>query len=374
MSQKTNIEHKLHFEALDGLRGVAAMTVVLYHYGLAFGGRYVPAHGYLAVDFFFALSGFVLVHAYRDKLRRGAMSVGQFVRARLIRLWPLLALATLAAFLLRMGLVLASHPAGDDNPAKLTADLILGGLLLPELWPVHDPSRVVFPLNFPSWSIFHELAINFAWAIVAVRWGWRRQAVAALVCLPVLAAFAMRTGGVDCGFAQGFGFVVAFFRVALSFNLGLLCHRVYRAVPPSASLGFVAVAAVLAGLLWVPILPFNAGYDLVAILLPFPALILVGSRVVCADWMAGLVRWLGLISFPVYAIHYLVLRAALSGAEIAGLPRPGPGFILPCAAVALALAWIVHHGVDLPARRALGRSVDGWLGRAGRVGMPGYPN
>jgi len=79
------------YEALDGLRGVAAVAVMLYHIGGWTGRPWLAAHGYLAVDFFFCLSGFVLAHAY------GRREIGWlgYMRARLIRLWPLIAITML---------------------------------------------------------------------------------------------------------------------------------------------------------------------------------------------------------------------------------------------------------------------------------------
>ena len=84
---------KPHYELLDGLRGVAALLVVFYHIfeGLSFAAGGTPIttinHGYLAVDFFFALSGFVIGYAYDD--RWGRMTVGGFFKRRLIRLQPM---------------------------------------------------------------------------------------------------------------------------------------------------------------------------------------------------------------------------------------------------------------------------------------------
>src|SRR5579871_5793528 len=82
---------KAHFEVLDGLRGSAALMIVLFHIqGITVDFR--PAkvlfhHGHLAVDFFFCLSGFVIAYAYDERWSK--MSVGQFMKARMFRLHPL---------------------------------------------------------------------------------------------------------------------------------------------------------------------------------------------------------------------------------------------------------------------------------------------
>jgi peptidoglycan/LPS O-acetylase OafA/YrhL len=85
------------FQTLDALRGVAALVVVVHHNHPMFTWR--PHHGYLAVDLFFVLSGFVLSYAYQDRLDRGWPTI-KFLRARLVRLAPLYLLALLFGFFL----------------------------------------------------------------------------------------------------------------------------------------------------------------------------------------------------------------------------------------------------------------------------------
>ena len=93
------IETKPHYEILDGLRGVAAALVVAYHLFETYSGgdhtRQIINHGYLAVDFFFVLSGFVIGYAYDDRWGKG-MSAWTFLRRRLVRLHPMLVLGTLS--------------------------------------------------------------------------------------------------------------------------------------------------------------------------------------------------------------------------------------------------------------------------------------
>ena len=90
MTNSTYLASKPRYEILDGLRGVAAMIVVVYHLFEDFGAGVAVQganHGYLAVDFFFVLSGFVIGYAYDDRWDR--MSYGDFFKRRLIRLHPM---------------------------------------------------------------------------------------------------------------------------------------------------------------------------------------------------------------------------------------------------------------------------------------------
>ena len=100
----TFLDTKPHYDLLDGLRGVAALLVVVYHVfeGFSFAELTNGAgdglirtfnHGYLAVDFFFMLSGFVISYAYDDRFR--SMSLGSFFKRRLIRLHPMLLIGVL---------------------------------------------------------------------------------------------------------------------------------------------------------------------------------------------------------------------------------------------------------------------------------------
>ena len=95
-----NQTSKPHYEILDGLRGVAAVLVMLYHIGEGFATSPVDQsvnHGYLAVDLFFILSGFVIGYAYDDRWDIG-LTVKDFLRRRLIRLHPMVIMGVLLAW------------------------------------------------------------------------------------------------------------------------------------------------------------------------------------------------------------------------------------------------------------------------------------
>src|SRR3982750_333356 len=89
----TILRTKQHFQVLDGLRGIAALSVVMFHFMEWVYTDYTRnfiAHGFLAVDFFFCLSGFVIGYAYDNRI--GKMGVKEFFKSRLIRLHPLVVL------------------------------------------------------------------------------------------------------------------------------------------------------------------------------------------------------------------------------------------------------------------------------------------
>jgi len=151
---------KSRFGTLDGLRGVAAIVVVLFH---AIFGAWVPRFGYLAVDLFFILSGFVLSHAY-DKRFVAGMSVAEFLSLRVVRLYPLYLLG------LVLGLcVVRINPSIMDAPAAgVLLNFVLNLFDLPGMEIPGTLYRELFPLNVPLWSLFFEFWVaNLIFGICA---------------------------------------------------------------------------------------------------------------------------------------------------------------------------------------------------------------
>ena len=165
-------DSKPHYHILDGLRGVAAIMVIWYHIFEAFATSPYDQHfnhGYLAVDFFFILSGFVVGYAYDDRWRK--MSVGDFFRRRLIRLQPMVVMGALLG-------ALTFFIAGREmwNGSTVPLSLVMLALLLHMFLIPALPGAAVevrgngemFPLNGPSWSLFFEYIGNIllAWLIL----------------------------------------------------------------------------------------------------------------------------------------------------------------------------------------------------------------
>lgn len=149
---------KPHYHILDGLRGVAALTVVWFHIFEAFATSHLDQqinHGYLAVDFFFILSGFVMGYAYDDRWK--TMKVKEFFWRRLIRLHPMVVMGTLIGAIM---FYFQGCPAWDVSKisvAMLLVATVISALLIPAT-PGTEIRGVgeMFPLNGPSWSLFFE--------------------------------------------------------------------------------------------------------------------------------------------------------------------------------------------------------------------------
>ena len=170
-----------HLDALTGLRGIAAWLVVLYHIRLSLTDLLpaamiaVLARGYLAVDLFFILSGFVLWYNYAPRLRAGGLpEAGLFLWRRFARIWPLHALI-LSGFVVFAALLIAT---GRDAAAYPFAQLPLH-LLLVQNWGFTD--RLAW--NDPAWSISTEMAASLLFPLVVLAAPWERLRTAALLAI-----------------------------------------------------------------------------------------------------------------------------------------------------------------------------------------------
>nr|WP_321983137.1 acyltransferase [uncultured Lichenicoccus sp.] len=298
------------YGTLDALRGVAAVAVVLYHvsvYNLS--PQFFPG-GYLAVDFFFILSGFVIALAYEGPLQR-QLSWTSFVVKRLIRLYPLAllgAMAGLAVLLMRWHI----FPGKADPLWTILVSGLLNGLMLPTFFGEAASHLETFPGNGPLWTLFFEVAVNLAWAAIGFSMRTRHLFLVCVTSGMILIALALRFHTVDLGYMNA-TFVGGAARVCFGFPLGVV---IYRISPHFPSHGILPKAPLLAAsLLLVFALPtLRIGdvplRDLAAILVVLPLIVLLGLASRSEGKVAA---FLGRISYPIYVLHYpiVVVIAAL---------------------------------------------------------------
>lgn len=329
-----SIEVGRRYEALDGLRGLAAVGVLLYHLG---GWTYRPwlmAHGYLAVDFFFCLSGFVLAHAYGTR----DISWSRFMRARLIRVWPLIALSMVAGALVMIG-----HRDG------IMGCLVMGLLVLPRIWVGDEDSfSPLFPLNPPAWSLFLELLASALW-FPARRLSTLWLVLVIVVSGGVLIGIAYGMGGVQTGWDRA-TYWIGVIRTIFPFALGWACYR----IQPYLRIGAPAwlLALVLLAVLAMPPLDYTATYDLVCVAIVFPLIVLLGHRDPQGRGGA-LCRFSGEISYPLYALHWVLWELLLRAFRALGGKGYPEGFVALAVFLILAGAWVALRTYDMPVRRWL---------------------
>ncbi len=309
------------YEILDGLRGVAALLVIWYHVFEAFATSAVDQrfnHGYLAVDFFFVLSGFVIGHAYDGRWQRG-LTARQFIVRRIIRLQPMVVIGVLLGV---VSFVIQGCERWDGtvvSTGAVIASFLLGLFMLPALpgtLPEVRGNGEMFPLNGPSWSLFFEYIGSIGYALWLHRLGRRGLWAFTLASAAALAVWTLSdmSGSYHTGFGWSmadYGFVGGLLRLSFSFSAGLLMARGFRPVRVGAY-GFALCSALIVAMLAMPYITTNGGksvangcYDLFCTLLVFPAVVYIGASTPNGDGISDrLCRFLGSISYPVYIIHY----------------------------------------------------------------------
>ncbi|WP_156842161.1 acyltransferase family protein [Novosphingobium aquimarinum] len=335
-----------HLPVLDGLRGIAALAVLIYHITWPLGYESIVPRGYLAVDLFFVLSGVVIAHVYDDRLRAG-MTLGDFSLRRLIRLYPLIVLGALMGATVTLGdQVLAQALALGE----VTRNLLLALLLLP--FGSSPDNDYVFPTIGPLWSLHFELVINLVFA--ATFRIWTKPAIAALVVFALwgLGLHAMVLGSVDGGGQHG-EYAVGLLRVSFGFFAGVLLRRCC-AFDSDRKYDRALAYALVAAVLLAPSARWGAVFDLVAVALVFPAAVYFGARSADRQGAGVVFAYLGRISYPLYLTHYPIKRVfqhfQMPLAEHTGLIAIS---ILIEIAVCLAAAHLALVLYDGPIRRWL---------------------
>jgi peptidoglycan/LPS O-acetylase OafA/YrhL len=304
---------KSHYEALDGLRGTAAFCVLMCHFWemLVPDAAHNPMrHTFLAVDFFFALSGFVLGHAYDARLAApagapDALTLPGFFRRRLIRLHPM-ALAGLAigvtAYLLDPFVGDSQRIGVKISLATLAGSIALSLFLLPTP-NVPNSFGETHSLNGPSWTLFQEYIANVLYGLFGRRLTLRLHAGLCIASAAVLAWTACHFN--DLGHGWGWAdFWAAPVRLAYPFLTGLLVYRLrfrLRVPQPFVVLSLVLVAIFVAP----PMGKYNGWFEAGCVIVVFPLVLAAGASATKTQGAIGAVcRFMGELSYPVYIIHY----------------------------------------------------------------------
>lgn len=336
-----------HYLTLDGLRGLVAISVLFFHIVWQNGLGSLSPHGYLGVDFFFALSGFVIAIAYDARLQQG-MGFKQFMIVRLRRLYPLFALGmalSAAVFILRM------LPKGEFNTSEFVFASLNAFLISP--FGRVEGNDYLFPFNSPAWSLFFEVAINAVYALAVTYLTLPR--LLGVLAASAVAAIVMVTyhGSFDVGDSSSELFEGAI-RVTFSFSGGVLLGRLMMAGRlrnmPTVSPALLSV--VLLAIFLFPVTRFNFIFELVGVLLVFPLIVMLGAVREPSSRFEALAKFSGLISYPLYITHmpvvlistYICVRLKLEG--IALFTMIGITMV-----TAIMLAYLAAVCFDEPIRR-----------------------
>lgn len=331
----TYLASKPRYEILDGLRGVAAMIVVAFHLFETYsaGPRFqILNHGYLAVDFFFVLSGFVIGYAYDDRWNK--MTIWSFFKRRLVRLHPMI----IAGSLIGAGLFYFS-----DAPMfqlvmqtpwwKMLLIMLLGCLMLPT--PASMDIRgwsEINSLNGASWSLMWEYIANILYALVIRRFSKLLLAifVAVSALLTVDIAFNIDIFGLlevrswaRYTMIGGFGLspdqlYIGISRLLYPFFAGLLLSRMNKLIKVKA--GFWWCSLLITVVLVVPCVGsssqpwIDGAYNALTILVLFPLIVAMGAGSNVTGKSVAVCKFLGEISYPLYITHYPLIYVQMNWA------------------------------------------------------------
>ena len=365
---------KPHYALLDGLRGVAAMLVVWYHVfeGFQFAGNKPVIdfinHGYLAVDFFFMLSGFVIGYAYDDRWGK-SLSMGGFFRRRLIRLHPMVMLGALIG---AVSFLLTGMERWDGTHSTLLLTfiaLVCSWLMIPALPGMQRDVRgngEMFPLNGPCWSLFFEYIGNILYALIIRRLSTRILAwLTALLCC-ALTWFAVTNqsgyGSIGVGWTiDTTNLLGGTLRMLCPLTIGMLMSRVFKPIKNVRG-AFWICAVLLLALFHVPFIDggspmsLNGIFEAVCIICIFPFIVWLGASGTTTDKTSRRIcRFLGDISFPLYIVHYPLMYAFymwLIKTELYTFNQTWP-IAISTMACSICIAWLSLRFYDEPVRKWL---------------------
>ena len=365
---KNELSSKPHYPILDGLRGVAAIIVVTFHLSepLATGHLDILVnHGYLAVDFFFLLSGFVIGYAYDDRWKK--MTVCNFLKRRVERLQPLVILGmTLGA----IGFYFTDStlwPLIHTVPVwKMLLVMLIGYTILPV--PLSLDIRgweEMHPLNSVGWSLFFEYIANILYAVWIRKFSKTALSILVIIAAVALAQLAITNGDVSGGWTLNLEQVrIGFTRTMYPFFAGLLLSRIAK--PTRIKNAFLWCSLLVAVVLYMPRIGgaehlwMNGLYESVCIIVVFPLIVYLGaSGVIHSKKEKAVCKFLGDISYPLYLVHYPLVYfyvAWISNNKGITIAQAWPyAFILLVAAIGLAYASLKWY--DEPVRKWLRRKL-----------------
>lgn len=304
------IRHR--FILLDGIRGVAAICVVIHHSSQQ---TLVPvfATGYFAVDLFFCLSGFVLTQAYSNRID-GGMTFRKFILQRFIRLHPMFVIGNFSGFIVTLFII--EHHQTDFTFGSLLVSMMVNLLYLPfpNAETIQYGSNVVhasiFPSNNPSWSLFFEIWVNvlFFWLLAKTRY-WKIVCVAVATLSLTAMIFAIWYGRGPLGWGWGLSqMIVGAIRSVAGFSTGMFLLNVSNYFRPR-----VWNSNITAFFFMIFVFGLSSMQDgrlLYAIaIVAVPFLVFYGSILSTSGMISSACEYLGELSYPLYCIHFPIIAA-----------------------------------------------------------------
>ena len=347
---QTLLPTKRHFTALDGLRGVAALVVVIFHFmemAISDYSKLFIGHGFLAVDFFFCLSGFVIGYAYDDRV--GKMGISSFLKVRLIRLHPMVVFGSV------LGLTTLLIDPFRGGPLSYSAGrlalMFLASIFLIPYPTMQERGLSLFGLNAPSWSLFWEYVANIVYAIVLYRLS-RRWLITTTVLAAIVLCITGHTAGNLWGGFNGDSLWTGGARVTFSFLAGLLVYRSKWMI--RTKLGFSGLSILL---LLAFLMPYAQGgwkREAAVMIVYFPLLVALGAGTKLSPRSEKFCRFSGNMSYPLYMTHYAVIWIFANYYESHKPDTTHLALVVSCGVlIMVSFAYLAMVFYDIPVRRSL---------------------
>jgi peptidoglycan/LPS O-acetylase OafA/YrhL len=303
------------YEVLDGMRGIAAITVMIYHF-TQFGPYPLFQHAPVAVDLFFMLSGFVIMHSYGKKLRNG-MHGAEYAKRRLVRLYPMFLVGILAGIVAY--LIANQLPPGLSSNTDMFSIAAMNALFIPYLdyTNAQEDYVIVFPSNAPLWSLFFEMFASFVF-IGLCRLSDKQIGIFCITCLAgiicAIVFYIITDSGLGVVTHSGWAshlFWAGFARVLFGFTLRMFLYQnidKIKAYSITALFERVPYKTVFigVGLLVFLSIPMEVMgiYNLIGVVLIMPVFLVTGALTIFEnDKILKVCKFLGWISYPLYCLH-----------------------------------------------------------------------
>ena len=371
MAQTTYLESKNHYPILDGLRGVASVLVIMFHVLETFtaGNKFVQIinHGYLAVDFFFLLSGFVVAYAYDD--RWGKMTQWDFYKRRLVRLQPMVIMGSIIGAALFYFQISPAFPNIAGTPFwEVLIIMMIGATLIPV--PISMDIRgwqEMHPLNGPAWSLFFEYIANILYAVLV-----RRFSKVVLSVFVTLAALMLiqylvtsKNGDLIGGWSlNSEQLYIGFTRVLFPFFGGVLLCRIGKLIRLKNAFWWSSLLIII--MLSIPRIGdehhvwMNGIYESLCLIVVFPLIVSIGAGgELHSTRSEKICNFLGEISYPLYITHYPLIYLFTAWVVNNKVPLGINGLLMGLLVVitSLVIAYLSLRFYDKPVREWLRNKV-----------------
>ena len=343
------LNSKQHFEILDGLRGLAAVVVVVFHFMeiviTDFSHNFI-SHGYLAVDFFFCLSGFVITYAYDNRI--AGMGLKTFIKLRLIRLQPLVIIGSI------LGLLTFLFDPYSNLYAvygfRDTALIFITSVFLIPYPVVAERFFNLFNLNAPSWSLFWEYVANLLYATILFKATKKLLAPLVLLAAVVIFYIGWHSGSLVGGW-NGATFLHGLARISFSFLMGMLIFRSNWII--KNKLGLLGMSALLLLAFLTPYInQWNGLIEPLLVVFYFPLVVSLGAGASLASKHQKINQFSGNISYPIYMTHYPFMWVFANYVAVKAPSITHLSWLIPISVILLiSFAYLVFKFLDFPIRR-----------------------